>query len=173
MSPKFVDTLVGKAFVQGHHGLAASIALGFAGFLRTGDMLQMQFQHLARYPTGGILALPLAKIGRRRGHREMAPIECPIAPRLVVLAARSAMPGYSIAPPPLSFRAWWREAIAEFGLDPVVWRPYGLRRGGATWHFQQTGSLESTLFRGRWSSLSSARGYLVEAMALLAQQSLE
>ena len=59
MSPKFVYTLVGKAFVQGHHGLAASIVLGFAGFLRTGEFLQMQFQHLALYPTGNILALPL------------------------------------------------------------------------------------------------------------------
>ena len=59
MSPKLVYTLVGKAFVQGHHGLAASIVLGFAGFLRTGEFLQMQFQHLALYPTGTILALPL------------------------------------------------------------------------------------------------------------------
>ena len=41
MFPKFVCALVGKAFVQGHHGFAASIALGFAGSLRTGQKLQM------------------------------------------------------------------------------------------------------------------------------------
>ena len=105
MSPKFVYTLVGNAFVQGHDGIAASIALRFAGFLRTGKMLLMQFQHLALYPTGGILTLSLTKIGRHRGHHEMVPIECPIVLRLVLLATRSAMPGDSIAPPPVAFRA--------------------------------------------------------------------
>ena len=37
MSPKFVYTLVGKALVQGHHGLASSIALGFAASSGQGE----------------------------------------------------------------------------------------------------------------------------------------
>jgi hypothetical protein len=70
------------------------------------------------------------------------------------------------------FRAWWGAALAKIQLSSDVLRPYSLRRGGATWSLQQTGSLEAVLFRGRWSSSVAARGYLQEGLALLAQASL-
>ena len=40
---------------------------------------------------------------------------------------------------------------------------------GASHHFRRGGDLAATLFRGRWSSVTTARGYLVEGLALLAQ----
>ena len=41
-------------------------------------------------------------------------------------------------------------------------RPYSLRRRGATHFFRQTGNLASTTLIGRWKHLSTARLYLQE-----------
>ena len=57
-------------------------------------------------------------------------------------------------------------------MDTEVYRPYGGRRGGATEFFRRSGSLEANLFRGRRSSIRTARAYIVEGMSLLAQHLL-
>ena len=93
--------------------------------------------------------------------------------KLLQAASFGRYGGDTVIAVPSSFRAWWRRAIAELGLDPEIFRPYGLRRGGATEFYRRTGSLEATLFRGRWSSLRTARAYIVEGMSLLAQGSID
>ena len=103
----------------------------------------------------------------------MVPFECAIAVRLLAIASVGMYGGDTIIAAPASFQHWWKRAIAELGMDPEVFRPYGLRRGGATSFFSRSGSLETTLFRGRWSSIRTARAYIVEGMSLLAQLSLE
>eukprot|EP00435_Cladocopium_sp_Y103_P066496 s82_g28.t1 len=40
-----------------------------------------------------------------------------------------------------------------FDFRPEDYTPYGLRRGGATWYFLESGSMDATLHRGRWSWL--------------------
>ena len=102
----------------------------------------------------------------------MVSFECPIAISLVAKAGRGRFGGETLIPAPSSFRLWWKRAISELGMDPEVFRPYGLRRGGATEFFRRSGSIEATLFRGRWSSVRTARAYIVEGMSLLAQHSL-
>ena len=102
----------------------------------------------------------------------MVPFECAIAVRLLARAAVGRYGGETIISAPASFRLWWKRAISELGMDPEVYRPYGLRRGGGTEFFRRSGSLEATLFRGRWSSIRTARAYIVEGMSLLAQHSL-
>ena len=42
-----------------------------------------------------------------------------------------------------------------------------MRRGGASWHFMSSQSLETTLLRGRWASSSTARIYLQDSAAAL------
>ena len=51
-------------------------------------------------------------------------------------------------------------------------RPYSLRRGGATFFFQKHQSLDKTLVQGRWHTQKSARIYLNEGLAVLAQMRL-
>ena len=43
--------------------------------------------------------------------------------------------------------------------------PHGIRRGGASWHFQLYGSFDRTVEHGRWASVGSARVYINEAAA--------
>ena len=48
-------------------------------------------------------------------------------------------------------------------------RPYSLRRGGATYWFQRHQNLDRILLQGRWHTQKSARIYLNEGLAVLAQ----
>ena len=89
--PVVVYVLVGRALHEGQLGLAAGLALNLATFLRTGEMLSAQYQHVAVFEGAGTIALPLTKVDKRRGHQEMVPFECAIAVRLLVRAAMADM----------------------------------------------------------------------------------
>ena len=43
--------------------------------------------------------------------------------------------------------------------------PYSIRRGGASWYFLSSNSMERTMLRGRWSSLNAAKYYVSESLA--------
>ena len=165
--------LAGKALAESLPGLAAAIVLGFAGFLRTGEILSMQYNHVALFDGVAVVSLPLTKMGRRRGAEEMVTIECPIAMALFAIASRAAYAHEHLAVTPEFFREWWRNAVTALDLEAAIWRPYGLRRGGATHHFRQFGNLETTIFKGRWGSSTTARTYIVEAMSVLARSQLD
>ena len=51
-------------------------------------------------------------------------------------------------------------------------RPYSLRRGGATFWFGRHQSLDRLLIQGRWASQKTARIYLNEGLAMLASMHL-
>ena len=53
-----------------------------------------------------------------------------------------------------------------------TFKPYSIRRGGASWHLQTVQYIERTVFRGRWSSVTAARSYIQEGLAILAQTQL-
>jgi hypothetical protein len=53
------------------------------------------------------------------------------------------------------------------GLQKHAFRPYSLRRGGATAVFQQTKSMEAALLRGRWESTRVARLYISDALSYI------
>ena len=165
--------LAGKALAENLPGLAAAVVLGFAGFLRTGEILSMQYGHVALFDGIAVISLPLTKMGRRRGAEEMVTVECPIAIALFNIASKVAYAHEHLAVTPDFFREWWRRAVTALDLDPAIWRPYGLRRGGATHHFRQFGHLETTIFKGRWASSTTARTYIVEAMSVLARSQLD
>ena len=46
---------------------------------------------------------------------------------------------------------------------------YRLRRGGATWYFQPSLSLDATVTRGRWPCGKTAKQYIDEGTSQLAQ----
>ena len=70
---------------------------------------------------------------------------------------------------PPSFPSFWRLLLATlaFGEDDYV--PYGIRRGGASWHFLETASMDATLHRGRWSCVKTARQYVDQGTLAMAK----
>ena len=57
--------------------------------------------------------------------------------------------------------------MKKFDLLSHNFRPYSLRRGGATWVFQTTGSMEMALLKGRWGSSRVARLYIADGISFL------
>lgn len=57
------------------------------------------------------------------------------------------------------------ELLAAFDLQQAGFKPYSCRRGGATRLFQQLGSMERVVTRGRWEQMRTARIYVTEGLA--------
>ena len=61
------------------------------------------------------------------------------------------------------FRWVWAQARKELRV-PERYAPYGLRRGGATSCFRDTGAFDRVCDRGRWGSVSACRIYIATAL---------
>ena len=124
-----------QIFVRGTLRTSSSVGHLLRGLFadrRDVAMLQMQYSHIALFAEGAVVALPLTKMGRRRGAAEMVTVECPVAIRLFIKARDHCHLDEKLVISPELFRRWWRDAILSVELDPDIWRPYGLRHGGAT-----------------------------------------
>ena len=79
----------------------------------------------------------------------------------------------SLTPTPSKWRGLFSDCLKALGLEQFGFRPYSLRRGGATWWFSKHHSLERILIQGRWSAVKTARIYLNEGLAMLARTSID
>ena len=66
-----------------------------------------------------------------------------------------------------TLRSTFMEAVEASRLPRMAWKPYSIRRGGATADFLHHGSFDRTANRGRWSSVKTARIYINESIAEL------
>jgi hypothetical protein len=66
------------------------------------------------------------------------------------------------------FRQRFSLLLHDLELHEWGFKPYSLRRGGATHHFQLNGQLSSTVVKGRWGSAKSARVYINDGLATMA-----
>ena len=62
------------------------------------------------------------------------------------------------------FYTIFASACADNGLNPSLYKPYGLRRGGATEHFSRTGKLDITMDIGRWANQRTAKIHINTAL---------
>ena len=69
-----------------------------------------------------------------------------------------------------NYRTVFAAAAAAIGL-PSTFKPYSLRRGGATWHFRTQGSISMTMEIGRWKNQHTARTYVNTALMELTEMS--
>ena len=81
-------------------------------------------------------------------------------------------PGTALCPAPHRWRKMFNDAISSLGLSEYQYRPYSLRRGGATFYFQRHGQLDRLLIQGRWQSSKTARLYINSGLATLAETEL-
>ena len=66
----------------------------------------------------------------------------------------------------------FNKALDSLNLTSFQFRPYSLRRGGATWWFGRHHSLDKILLDGRWQAPRTARIYLNEGLSVLAELQL-
>ena len=151
---------------------SALLALGFFALLRTGEILQVKPCDVLLSDEHGIVSLFNTKSGQRDNVAEMVMFDDFLALELV-RAAISLRQSQGLFNVPFwtksaqSFRDTFGKYCQRFDLCQHQFRPYSLRRGGATWLFQTTGSMEVALLKGRWSSSRVARIYISDALSYL------
>jgi len=159
-------------YALAHNNLmfAGMILLGFFGLLRTGELLQLCSQDLLLGEKQGIISLKETKSGLRNSAHETVAFEDDLT--LEVLRALLAVKKRQhLEKVPIwtgsaqTFRNQFAHHCKKFKLENYNFRPYSLRRGGATHLFQETGSMEMALLKGRWSSTKVAKIYLSDGLS--------
>ena len=158
------------AWLGGHKDLSVILVLGFSCFLRTMEMITLTVQDVQIFAERGVihLALPATKTTRYKLAMESLIIDEPV---LVTLLSR-LVHGREAEERLFSgdgrvFRQLFRRLLTFFKVEGFNFQPYSIRRGGATWWFDRSGSLDQTVVRGRWQDAKTCRIYLDDARAAL------
>ena len=163
--------MVGWSFLHDHFQFGLSLLVGFYGLLRTGELLALQsFQiHMISPAQPAVLSLGLTKSGRRQGAAESVTLsERPVL-QMLWHWKQAAKPHDFLTSKPHVWRAQFLECLTALKLTQWDFRPYSLRRGGATFYFVKTGSLDRVLLLGRWTAVKTARIYINSGLALQAE----
>eukprot|EP00438_Fugacium_kawagutii_P016219 Skav233267 [mRNA] locus=scaffold4476:143528:150960:- [translate_table: standard] len=151
--------------------LAVLLMIGFHCLLRTGELLALVPSDFLIGSTSGLVTLRNTKTGKRDNACDVVSITDHVVLELLVqfLALRQSLPGPAIpiwSGSPALFRKRFAAVCNAAGLERHQFRPYSLRRGGATHEFQTSRSMEHTLCRGRWQSSRVARVYINDGMSV-------
>ena len=174
MPERVALALAMHALRQGDPAFCVSVLIGFYAYLRTAEIVNLCVAHCYSDRRGNLIpSLGMSKSGKRRGEAEYAMIVAgPIATLVsIFLAARQGQTRVCDCAEWL-WRVRFDRYLAELGLDSLGWRPYSLRRGGATHAFVEGLSMSQVCVRGRWAHESTARMYIQEAVNLLQQMAI-
>ena len=152
--------------------MAALLLLSFHCLLRTGEALTLTPNDLILGTDSGICSLKGTKSGKRNSANEAISITDPaVLDTVAAVCSLKRQANLEMAPiwssSPSAFRVRFKKLCGIFGLQTHCFRPYSLRRGGATFFFQTHKSMEEALIRGRWESSRVARVYIMDALSYL------
>lgn len=166
--------LVGWAFFKNEYTFGISLLIGFYTMLRTGEVLGLRASHLMCSPHERqvLISLGLTKGGKRQGAAESVVLGYEPAVRLVKHWKQLATAATPLATSPARWRRLFNDGLEALHVTDWGFRPYSLRRGGATFWFSKRQSLDRILIQGRWHTQKSARVYLNEGLAILAQMQI-
>ena len=167
----FLAALAGKAVALNDRRLAVSLLLGFHCMLRTGELLKIRKMDLSLMErhSRGIVVLHEIKSGQRTASSETVVIFDACLVRMLAIVCRDLALAEFLVVLSAAFRAKFARLVHEAGLPKCNWKPYSLRRGGATTVFLHHGQLDRTMVRGRWASAKTARLYIDDADSMQAQ----
>ena len=122
----------------------------------------------------GAIALPATKMGKIRGAVEVVSIDDAMVGLLIrkVHSAAASGKGPVLSGSRSAFRGLFCRLLRQLNLERFDFRPYSLRRGGASHDFASHGDIARTVWRGRWSDSRTARVYVTDGLARLISQNL-
>ena len=174
MPPKVVFALAEWLLRKGWTGMAVGIVVAAHCFLRTGELLGLAFGQLAWADDcrSAIVSLGITKGGARRGAAESVQIELAWL-SLALRAWALTEPGPLVVNMSQhKFRELFAQGLEALGCAGWGFAPYSLRRGGATELWRRTGALGRVTLRGRWAQPATARIYINDGLAVLAEMRL-
>ena len=166
--------MVGWSIFHEHHDFALSLLLGFYGLLRTGEILSLSASavFMSRASKPAVISLGLTKGGKRVGASESVTIQVGDALQLLWKWKKSVPDPDLLAPSSSQWRALFAKCLEQLHLSNFGFRPYSLRRGGATCWFHRHGNFDKLLVLGRWQAAKTARIYINDGLAMLAELKL-
>ena len=166
-----LQAMVGYAIQQGEHSFALSLLIGFYCMLRTGELLGVCSHHIAMTSPRqvAVLSLGLTKGGKRQGALESSTLGVLDVLRLLWQWKQGKKPNSPLCPSTHKWRALFAQTLSNLKLGEFGFRPYSLRRGGATHWFRHHGSFDKIMTQGRWAAQKTAKIYINEGLAILAE----
>ena len=167
MTKEMAQALAGWAFAKGLAILGAALLVAFQGLLRTGELLALRRKDVTVNADNSraILDLGLTKGGARRGHVESVVIDDVMLVRLLCAVTHSLAAHELLVPSQSRFRAAFAEGVEALGYSSATFKPYALRRGGATHLYQESLNWSCVMHRGRWANQTTVRNYVNEGLA--------
>ena len=166
-----VLAMAGYALEEGDQSMAAGLLVAFNGFLRPCEAMLTSGQCTFDLDQGTChINLGLTKGGKRAGIPEHVIIDDLEAVHLLAQVLAGRAKGKALFPRKTPcFRAGFKKLLGKIGADPQRYKPYSLRRGGATHHWHVLGNLSRTTLRGRWRHQQTCRIYIQDGVAMLEQ----
>lgn len=153
-----------------HPQVALGVALAFSCLLRTGELLSLLAKDVMIPRQGHSLVLNLGetKTGARNPHANS--VTCHDVTLVTLLKAwkLTAAPTDPLIPwSQAKFRKSFADSLEAFGLAAFQFKPYSLRRGGATELWNCCRSYSAVAHAGRWTSERTVKVYIQDSLALL------
>ena len=167
-----VQSLAAYEWQHEHFEMSVLLLLSFHCLLRTGELLTLSADDIVLGEEAGICSLKGTKSGLRHNVDEAISITDVLVLETLraLISVRKATNTTALTlwtGTAAVFRARFKFLLELMGLQAHGFRPYSLRRGSATAMFQQTGSMEAALIRGRWGSSKVARIYISDGLSYL------
>ena len=169
LSLECLEIMVGYSLFKQRPQFALSLLVGFFGLLRTGELLSITANQVSiASPQGpAVISLGLTKAGKRQGAAESVTIHVEDVCRRLYQWKGTVASRVSLTPSPYAWRKLFNDTLNAVGFSAVDYRPYSLRRGGATHFFTVQSSFDKLLVLGRWQSAKTARIYVNEGLSVL------
>ena len=163
--------MVGWAATHEHYSFGLSLLVGFYGLLRTGELLALQAWniHMTSPSSPAVISLGLTKSGKRQGAAESVTLNEVKVLKLLWFWKQHVSPHTFLTAKPHQWRDLFDKCLQGVKIADWAFRPYSLRRGGATALFVKTGALDRILILGRWTAVKTAKIYINAGLAMLAE----
>ena len=165
-----VHAMAGHALLSNDVAFALSVLIGFYSMLRTGELLGIASNHISlNSPTQvRVISLGLTKGGQRQGALESSTLGVLDVLKLLRKWKSKCPPNTPLCPAH-KWRSKFASTLKALKLESFGFRPYSLRRGGATHWFRRHGSIDKLMVQGRWAAQKTAKIYINEGLAILAE----
>ncbi len=147
--------------------MAVLVLVAFDCLLRAGEILALQKQHITFYKGKVGLSIWGKSAARFGEQEEVVSNDKLVFSLLKRLCDGKRMISFLFSGGDGNFRARWHWAISALSLDPAEWKPYALRRGGATHHWATHKDAPSLCVHDRWTHFRTAQLYAVEGHEML------
>ena len=172
---EIVKGLDGLAIFQQRLDVSVCFLMAFHCFLRAGEVVNLKAADIVLDRARGraVVNLGLTKGGIRRGAKESVTVRDAHLVEWISALLNRRLPGDSLLGCNAAlFQKYVRDLCNFFQLQDFEFKPYSLRRGGATFRFRSTNNIHGVIHRGRWENSKTARTYATEGLSMLTEIAL-